>query len=107
VGSTLQFDYQNPNFIIKQDTQCLLSETSLNKLSKDIKNHISRTPYPFVKGGFLYQGRSTSTTRAIYQEFLGNYPEVKEMISFTMKPSFLLDNFKNRVKRKFRFWFSS
>lgn len=101
-GSLLNFDEKRSNFIIKQGVRCLLPDKAWQTLPKKVNWHISRTPYPFVRGGFLYQGHSTPITCRIYREFLGEIPEIQQMIYYTTKPSYRILDLTRRVKRKLK-----
>jgi hypothetical protein len=103
-GSLLDFSDHRPNFILKQGVKCLLADSTWQNLPEAVNWHISRTPYPFVRGGFLYQGRSTPVTRKIYREFLGSIPEIQDMINTTTTFNYRFLDFRRRIKRKFQTW---
>ena len=101
-GSTLDLKDSRSNFIIKQKTQCLLSPSLIEELPQSVRWHVSQTPYPYVKGGYLYQGRSTPITRLIYQKFLGDDPEIQQMIKFTLSLGYRAKYLTKRVKHRLK-----
>ncbi|MBU7587115.1 MAG: hypothetical protein KAF91_30420 [Nostoc sp. TH1S01] len=103
-GSFLDLQDNRPNFIFKEANNSLIPNSKLETLPEKVRWHVSRTPYPFVRGGFLYQGRSTRITRRIYNEFVGEFPEVKQILEYTNTPQYHTFDLIRRVKKRIKSW---
>jgi hypothetical protein len=94
--------FTKQNYIVENRTLCSSIHRIENIIGTRYNRYISYTPYPYVRGGYLYQGRCLKHIKDIYMKLVSSDPEVDAMHKIAGSLGYRLKEFKKRISRRLK-----